>query len=236
MQVETMSMDPRIAAIHYKDYRKKVRAHREARMKEAERIRNEGNQKRRESAKLITQIEREDTIMMASYREMAKGARIINVATVMRNAGLNKHQKLPNLAIARASWEWCHILFELNQLCFSKHSHARHSWSGERRFLEPKNLETFARDLFGSELSNSHWRNQNGFPDVRGKAAVPAIPAYLRPEGDLENYHILFEAKWEKVAPPDPILLKKIDGNMYTVVAQWDLTDIEKAVLEGRFS
>lgn len=235
MQVETMSMDPRIAAIHYKDYRKKVREHREARIKEAEQLRNEGNQKRRQSAKLISLIEKEDTIMMMSYREMAKGARILNVATVIANAGLNKEQRLPNLALARADWKWCWLGFHSNHLCFSRDSWVRTGW-GSKLWLEPKNVNPFSRDILGAELTDAQWRERNNFPKVSARAVVPTIPAFLRPEKALGEYHILFDAKWEKAAPPDPLLLKHISGHMYSVVAQWDLTPIEKAVLEGRFS
>lgn len=36
-----------------------------------------------------------------------------------------------------------------------------------------------------------------------------------------------------KEAPVDPALLKHIGGDLYAVVATWDLTDLERAVLDG---
>jgi hypothetical protein len=49
---------------------------------------------------------------------------------------------------------------------------------------------------------------------------------------ELSNYHILWEADWED-APVDPILLKQIDGNFFAVIAQWDLTNVERMVLRS---
>lgn len=65
---------------------------------------------------------------------------------------------------------------------------------------------------------------------------VPSVPVWLRPEGHLSEYHILWEAEWEVAPPVDPILLKYVSGPMYAVIAQWDLTPVERAVLEGRIT
>lgn len=67
------------------------------------------------------------------------------------------------------------------------------------------------------------------------RALVPPIPPRFRPE-KLYDYHVLWEAEWQKAPPEDPILLKKVSDNVYVVLAQWNLTDVERAVLEGRFS
>jgi hypothetical protein len=39
---------------------------------------------------------------------------------------------------------------------------------------------------------------------------------------------------WDNTAPVDPMLLKKINDNFYVVVAQWDLTELERSVLGQR--
>jgi hypothetical protein len=64
---------------------------------------------------------------------------------------------------------------------------------------------------------------------------VPPVPPGLQPKFGLGNYHILWEAEWEMVAPKDPALLKHIGGDLYAVLATWDLTEIERTVLAGRF-
>ena len=67
------------------------------------------------------------------------------------------------------------------------------------------------------------------------RAMVPPVPPVHRPVSSLGNYHVLFEAIWEQVAPKDPALLKHIGGDLYVVCATWDLTEIERTVLAGRF-
>lgn len=242
MQVEFISMDPRIANIHYKDYRKKVRQHRAEREAKARAEITEGNKRRVAAYKTISQLEKEDMIAMESYRAMAQGHRIINVANAIRGAGLNPTQRLPVLALARCHWEYCYVRIDdaHNQLLFSKDNWVRRAWrsNAAKPFEDMKAQVAFSRDLLGAELTDANWRKNNNFPSMGGgvRAAVPAVPAHLRPAGDLSEYHILFEAKWEKHAPPDPLLLKHVAGQMYVVLAQWDLTPIEKAVLEGRFA
>jgi hypothetical protein len=50
------------------------------------------------------------------------------------------------------------------------------------------------------------------------------------PGGSLGNYHILCEADWEDV-PVDPILLRHLSGALYAVLATWNLSPLERAVM-----
>lgn len=69
------------------------------------------------------------------------------------------------------------------------------------------------------------------------EAPVPAVPAPFRPTGSLSDYVTLFEPDWTPVpaAPADPAILKRIHGWLYEVIATWDITAIERALL-GEFS
>jgi hypothetical protein len=237
MNVDTISMDPRIAPIHFKDYRKKVREAKAKREAEAKKLITEGNKMRREAYAKLSTIEKEDIIAMESYRAMMKGQRILNLHAVLKNAGLNEKQRLPKLAVARASWAHVTLRLQNRHVLFHKQGIWPSFSYKTNRYQPQRQVIPFAFDTFGTDLTNGSWRSQSGLPTADGaQAVVPSIPAHLRPEGDLDDYFILFDAKWEKFAPPDPILLKHVSGHMYAVVAQWDLTDLEKAVLEGRFS
>jgi hypothetical protein len=67
------------------------------------------------------------------------------------------------------------------------------------------------------------------------EAMVPMIPAHLKPRRGLANYHILWEAEWERVPPRDPYLLRRIGkADLWLVVAHWDLTEVERAALSTR--
>jgi len=243
MEVQAISMDPRIAAIHFKDYRKKVREARTARVTALKGEITDGNKKRVNAYKNLSLLEKEDIVTMESYRAMAKGHRIINVANAIRGAGLCTEKQLPVLAIARANWENCHLRFDtnsgFNSVVFSQDPWLNTNWrsNAAKRFIDPKRVIPFLSSIFGAELTNAEWRKGRSLPVANTqRAVVPTIPVHLRPAGDLSEYFILFEAEWDKHAPPDPLLLKHVAGHMYSVLAQWDLTDVEKAVLEGRFA
>jgi hypothetical protein len=47
-------------------------------------------------------------------------------------------------------------------------------------------------------------------------------------------YHVLWDAVWTPEPPIDPLLLKHCGGSLYAIVAAWDLTPLEQAVMRGR--
>jgi hypothetical protein len=230
-------MDPRIAKIHYADYMKKCKEHREKRLKEAEEKRLESSRAYRHARNDISLMEREDLQLLSAYKALRKGHTILNINHVLAKSGLNK-QKLPNLAAARAHHKWCH----LDTVWAGAGRTVRFTSSNElRRPWKPSTHDIIVRpfvDRETAELIDTEWRKRNGYPSVEARAAVPTIPAHLRP-ADVEDgaYHILWEAVWEPVAPGDPILLKRVDkSDFFIVLAQWDLTPLEQQVLQGRFS
>lgn len=237
MNIQPITLDPRIANIHYKDYRKKVQEHKKRRIADAEKQIQEGGKIFRAGRKQRSTIEREDEILMKSYRALARGQRILNLDSVIASAGLDDKNWLPKLAVARADWKTCQIRAELDSsrdIVGFMEKYEGFDWSRNRyrgnavhitasKFKDASRLGWQARQNVGKQ-GISHFQ-----------AAVPSIPAHLRPEDDLSKYHILWEPVWElRQAPEDPLLLRHIAGNMYTVLAQWDLTPLEQAVLEGR--
>lgn len=235
MNVQTQSMDPRIARIHYLDYKKKVLSHREVRKAEAEKRIKDGGKTFRQGRKDISLIEKEDEILRDTYRAMALGQRVLNLGSVLKTAGLNR-KRLPILAVGQADWKDVFLTyhqFNNQQFVFSKNRFANKN-SRTNRWDE--GALGFEHATFGAELSNAKWRDDNNFSRLPAKAMVPSVPAYLRPEGHLSEYHILWEAEWEVAPPVDPLLLKHISGPMYSVIAQWDLSPVERMVLEGRIT
>ena len=64
---------------------------------------------------------------------------------------------------------------------------------------------------------------------------MPIIPVHLRPKRGLANYHVLWEAEWERVVPRDPYLLRRIGkADLWLVVAHWELSPVEMAALSTR--
>jgi hypothetical protein len=236
MNIATMEMNPNIARVHYKEYRKKVREHRALRLALANKNVVEGGKMFRAGRIAKSAVEKEDETLMESYRVMAQGQRIVNVASVLHGAGLNK-QKLPNLALAGADWEHCHLRWGHRD----RFEFYRSAWGpGTRGYGENHKYVNggtgFPLHTFGAELQNQEWRKGQGLPTLPARALVPSVPVHLRPAGDLSGYHVLFEAEWTAVPPVDPILLKHVHGYMYVVLAQWNLTDLERSVLSGRLT
>lgn len=135
---------------------------------------------------------------------------LINVHQALRETGLND-QGLPKLALARANWETC-FYSEINQ-----------AFSSSNRHFTSRYAIKFPSQTFPH--TQGPWR--------QAYAPVPHIPPTIRPEGDLSNYHILFEVKEWKVYPADPFLLKQIYGWIFAILGEWDLTDLERSILSG---
>lgn len=149
-----------------------------------------------------------DRAVMAGYRALAKGKTVIDLLQVMKEAGTFE-SGLPRLAIMRADKTECYC---------------RRWDSGDLQFKSSRNWyrTTWSKDIHGVCIPGKA---------KEGKAIVPLIPPQYRPGDSVaKKYFILWEADWEEV-PKDPALLKHLSGNLYSVVAVWDLTPVEQAVL-----
>lgn len=148
---------------------------------------------------------------------IAKGKIVVKALASIAAAGLNE-KKLPNLAIARADAHWCHLLALRDGRSIMTSRELR--WSLERIASSMK-FELPPLD---------------GIKQGHHKAMVPHIPPDIRPKRGLQNYHILFEADWTEAPPVDPMLLRRIGGDdLWIVCGAWELSEIERAVLTGKF-
>jgi len=157
----------------------------------------------------------EDEAIMRGYRALAKGGRVISLTTTIRAGGVNSMGR-PNLAVSRADAKLCWLrVTEAGAVTFSMDQWLRHN-ATRRYVLLPEGT-----------LPQGKWTR-----DVR--AIVPNVPPRFRPNGSLSNYHVLWEADWSLVAPKDPALLRRIGGDLWAVLAVWDLTELERLVLMDR--
>jgi hypothetical protein len=158
-----------------------------------------------------------DAEIAAIYKRIAQGKTVIRAFASIAAAGVNA-QGLPKLAIARADQPLCYLHHTDNTAVFSPQ---RWFWHSDRTSR--------------SKLLRVPWE---GFTMPRDKstyeAQVPLIPVHLRPKRGLQNYHILWEAEWTKRYPVDPFLLRRFGGDAWLVVAAWDLTEVERAVMSSR--
>ena len=155
----------------------------------------------------------------AGYQALAEGTPLLNLVDVFAETGLGDDGR-PKLAIARADRRQVEVEVNRNYLIFN--TLRRHLW-----------------DYQGSLLINVPFQAPpNSFE--RGYGLVPMVPADVRPPGNLREFFILWEVEsWSDrplLAKPDidPFLLRHIGGYLYAVVAAWDLTPLERAVMAGR--
>ena len=158
----------------------------------------------------------EDEMIMRGYRALSQGHQVINLLDVMKAGGEDDLGR-PRLAIARA---------DEKRVVMHRWADGRFQMGPDVRgsVRSPSRLFNFPVDTMPREINprTRQWQYA---------AIVPSVPPQYRPKADLSNYHILWEAEWTRAAPRDPALLKHAGGWIYVVLAVWDLTPLEQAVL-----
>lgn len=173
-----------------------------------------------------------DWEIQRTYQLLAQGKVVIKAIESVRLGGLNE-KGLPKLALGPATAKACHIRRYINgAMVMGPDDNWWRSNSERRQYRFAEETFAFPRETFGTYVSDGktyrHGRSEH-------RAMTPIVPIHLRPRRGLENYHILWEAEWERVVPKDPYLLRRIGkGDLWLVVAHWDLTEVERAALATR--
>lgn len=187
----------------------------------------------------------EDEAILRGYRALAKGHTVIDLPKCIRLGG-EFDTGLPRLAIATASHQFVWVRRGSNWDANSRQSVSTGSvsfWPGNERDIAHNRRKDIYRCPRGTLSvgvpvpSGPQGRQWDGPWGGNYRAMVPHVPPALRPKASLDNYAILFEVEnWalDPSAPRDPALLKHIGGDLYAVLATWDLTPLEQSVLNGR--
>lgn len=158
-----------------------------------------------------------DAEIAAIYRMIASGKTVIRALESIKAAGLDA-QGLPKLAIARA---------DLTEISLYT------GGSSSSVLFRPPQTTRYRSKKLEVTVPWEGWTNPQ-FGTWSYEAVVPLIPVHLRPKRGLQNYHILWEAEWTRKYPVDPYLLRRFGGDAWVVVAAWDLTEVERAVMASR--
>ena len=151
---------------------------------------------------------------------ISKGKVVVRGAGSVIATGLNDATHLPKLAIARADSAFCRLdpRKDGSATMLSGIDWADGRTSRDRVFEFDAGSFPF--------LASGKWGQ---------KAIMPHIPPDIRPKRGIQNYHVIWEALWEKVPPVDPILCRQIGkSDFFLVLAQWDLSEVERAVMQSR--
>lgn len=174
-------------------------------------------------------------VMKSCTYHLSQGRKVLNIFDAIVGGGVNE-QGEPKLAVARADW---------GNVVFSKHrgrtgvfcdSSVSETWGHKKeQVMLPINF--FEKEWEVSEDD----KKRGWFTPTRRtiQTPVPIIPHQLLPDGSLSKYYILFEVDgWVERQErgrngSDPILLKRLSNNMFAVLDSWDVSPLEKAVLDG---
>jgi len=152
-----------------------------------------------------------DEAIAAIYKRIAAGKLIIRALASITAAGLGS-DGLPKLALMRAD--------QTKVRCSM--------WNNAVKFHSPDRSNSKDRN-FEVPMPGASSQTRDRIADV------PLIPVHLRPRKAIEKYHVLWEADWDQY-PVDPYLLRRFGADAWVVVAAWDLTPVERAVMSTRLN
>ena len=153
------------------------------------------------------------------YYHLSNERKVIDVFEAIKFAGLNAKNE-PRLAICKA---------DNKTVTFRKESNRKGTFeSSNYRYNVNLPNNTFNIDFPSSPGRTWDIINQ------RIKTKVPIVPANKLPEkGSLKDHFILWEVEDWEVIPKDPFLLKRISNNLFVVISSWNLTKLERALMNG---
>lgn len=161
------------------------------------------------------------------YNQVKCGRKVIDIYEAIRRGGVNDLFQ-PNLAIAQATSK--------TVICRYR-SDGRVAYMNEDRSWRPLACDVVGKmlpDLDVRELRKRQIMKEYS-NELQMEAPVPLIPPRLLPKKLLSDYYILWEVEeWKMVAPTDPWLLRRLTRNMFVVLGAWDLTPLERKVMNGR--
>ncbi len=157
----------------------------------------------------------------AGYKALTQGKSLLNLTDAILSGGLGEDGR-PKLAVARAD---------------KKEVRVRLWGVGNGRVTFSTSFGSRGRMARGTQHSFSFLGASNSTSD--GYALVPMVPADVRPNVNLSQCVILWEVvQWASRSsqrpPYDPYLLRRIAGDLYAVLTEWNLTELERAVMQAR--
>jgi hypothetical protein len=155
---------------------------------------------------------------LKGYKVLAEGKPLIDLHQAIGSSGWDSEGR-PRLAIARSDRQEVSFFRARKGLTFC---------SAADRYTRKRYPELFRNVPLGSMPDDSEWSRWRS-----ASALVPMVPASVRPKGPLKCYYTLFEAEWGEISV-DPYLLRHVAGSLYAVIAEWNLTTLEVAVMRGR--
>jgi hypothetical protein len=162
-----------------------------------------------------------------AYERLAQGTPLVVLSQVIADS-LCDVKGRPLLAIARADRKQveCTLGGSGNRVTFDTQIPKYRQRDAGRKGLQ------FTYELTRPAVGVPLW--------TRGYALVPMVPPNVLQRRQLRDHFVL----WDVVAwadsrigakpPVDPYLLERVADDLYAIVGEWDLTEVEQAVMRDR--
>jgi len=180
------------------------------------------------------QVEGQYEQLLKGYEALEKGTPLIDISTIWPTVEFDAKMR-PRIAICRADRKEVEFRWEAYQQA-GIFSGSDAKQAGESLRIRAELGRFHGRKHIWVHENQRHARDIT----VQGFAPVPMIPPDKIPaHGQRREWHILWEVEaWADRsktgrAPVDPFLLKHLGGALYAVLASWDLTPLEQAIMNG---
>lgn len=171
-----------------------------------------------------------------AYGHMTHGGKIIDIFQAFKSTGVDEEGD-PKIAICRADAKKCYLSKQERGAAIFSHDRPNR-WG--RTVARKTYKEVFVPEGTFEWIytQNRTWRGNIKNNEI--STIVPIIPPHILIDTvkyNLKNYHILWEVEDWKVEPPvDPILLKMITPNLFAVLATWNLSKLERAIIKAHIT
>lgn len=193
------------------------------------------------AAGLRRRHDEEHEAVLRGLESLVAGESVISLPAAFEAADFAEDTGLPELAIARADRRWCRLELQRNSKTMLFDTRSPRATVGSDSLQVRLDLPFPARDLFTDEPEWSGWRAGGSASWWAPVPMIPPIGVKLAGGGSrLREHFVLWDvehwatSKPRAIPPYDPYLLKPLGGDLYSVVHEWDLTAIERAVMAGR--
>jgi hypothetical protein len=181
-----------------------------------------------ESYRSIAMPTEEERAIIAGLVAAAAGKPLVNLKDAIRGGG-EFDDGCPRLAVMATDQRWCYATRSTNGFVTFKGE--PHTLAQRLTFTVPGFASRSYADLNDADLI-SGWRQTR-------RTQVPIIPPQHRVRGWKTKCVVLWEVEeWARHLAPrppgDPLLLRHLIDDLYSVEAVWDLTPLEQMVLGAR--
>jgi len=181
------------------------------------------------------ELAREHTAELAAVEQglqaVARGKRVLHLSNAIVSGGFDERGR-PHIAACRADRTRVRLYMPPTGTML------RFTAQTDQRFgRRPLNDQIIATRAVEHSFENRSWQEWDAMVPLVPPAALAA--SGLRSRGALGRCIVMWEVeRWvqadRKTNPDaDPYLLRHVGGELYEILAEWDLTTLERAIMQG---